>query len=165
MMADRHPGWQWLLDNEKRIHWLIGKSCKGAYYLRDELLEVVYDRIIGVYDRFDKSLGVKRSTYMLAALRGHMQHFMRDNYKQLAVEPLPDANRLPVFDPPELDNVDAVQYMLSSLCEQDRLVLSLKYLHGLDHSQIAEAVGCCRGTAWLQCRDAERRAREIWSGR
>lgn len=155
-----HEAWKWLTEHEVEVRNLTYKACRGAEYLCDELMEVVYDRIIRIHDLYDASFDVPRDAYMYIQLKWYLWKWMNKNYRKLAVVPLSD-DIGQYEDDAKLDTADEVQFLLDQLSPYDRELIVLRHLGGLTYEAMGEVLNVTKTTARKYCLAVEQKLREV----
>jgi len=162
------PYWEFIVENEAALRATCRFMCRGRYDLVDDLFcDCCVARAEDIWNTYDPTheSGASLDTHMFGNMRRYMWKWMnrmgRPYGERHYVQPADDFDAGGNHAFVAIDDRDEVQYILERLPEFQRTVLLMYLAKDMTFAEMADVMGCARGTARNHYLRALAAAREL----
>lgn len=151
-------------ENVKRIYRYVYFRVGKHREIAEDLTAEIFTKALEHFDAYDENLS--RSAWIYTIARNRVMNYWRDRKEIVDIEDGAIAGDVPSKDPRgELHHALDLERMLAELTEEERELVTLKYLSGYRYARIAEMVGKSSDAVKVATHRALQKVKKVWSSR
>lgn len=155
--------WKFLIENESRLRSMCRNACRGSTIDPDDAwCDVCVARMPRIAELYDETVG-ELWPYAANNLRLYLQKYVAKRMGEpVVLYDHYDQSSNPFEQEYEVEYIQRIRVLevLDSVDDQQRLLLVLKFFHGLTFEEMALFLGCSVGNAYKRYTQALRTAME-----